>query len=79
MNAIEIAEVVAHGVEMITKIAGLIADTSAGKLDPAEAMAKLQEVHNKILADRATVDAELAAEFPTPIPTGLPGPGEGAA
>ncbi len=76
MNAAAIAEVTAHGLELITKIVGYIADAHAGKLPPEEALAKIGQAHTTILADRAKVDAELAADFPTPVPTGLPGPGE---
>lgn len=76
MNAAALAELVVHGTQMIAEIVGYIADAHAGKLDPNDAMAKIAEVHAKILADRAAIDAGFAKLDATPIPTGLPGPGE---
>lgn len=57
---------IAHGGEIVKGVFDLIADVHAspGKLTAAEVEAKFAEIHARIIADRATEDAELAARFP---------------
>lgn len=65
MNPITIVELTIHGIEMISEISKTLSDAHAGKLTPAEALAKIDSHHSTLLSDRARRDAEAAAKFGT--------------
>ena len=63
MNALELAELTKHGLDMIEKIVKLIADAHAGAVKPKEALDRIGKLHDQIAADRAAADKALHDKF----------------
>lgn len=65
MNLATAAEVTTHGLEMIAEIVKLLADVHAEKVPPDEALGKIAEFHDRLMADRSAADRARAEKFPT--------------
>lgn len=63
MNAYELADVTAHGLEMIERIVKVLSSAHASAVTPKEALDKLEQLHQQILADRAAADQAVDEKF----------------
>lgn len=64
MNATELIELSIHAAELTARIWDDVRAAHAGQIDPGEALAHIGTLHQKIIDDRAKVDAEVDAKFP---------------